>query len=459
MSAKRTKYNQRSGALQEAMPAPGRPAAPEALAQTNRAAAPGLAVSSLAEGGGPVRAERSRSLGRPSGIIRGGLFTTIEEGSRAIVTEKGGQMSIVDGPARLWTGGRRIRPMEQHTAHPGEFLVVRHRDGRQEHHAGPASLWFDPRVHARIEKEEALQVSAEEAVVVYAEEDDPAAPGAARRVSRRIARGPATFVPRAGEWLHTFSWHGTVNGRKVPSALVFQKLWLLPDQMYHDVAEVRTADDAVITVRLMIFFHLVDIDQLLASSHDPIGDFVNAATSDVVDFARRHSFDAFKASSDQLNALATYPQLTARAAQCGYRIQNVVYRGYGAPPALQAMHQKATESRTRLQLEKATEQQAQELEDLKQERAHRRAAREREAMAEDFSAKAALRRRSLEERSHEQAAERAHAAAEDQRQQEHLRALGALGVDLTALLTAGRADRVIELRGAGAGHVHVGDGG
>lgn len=41
------------------------------------------------------------------------------------------------------------------------------------------------------------------------------------------------------------------------------------------------------------------------------------------------------------------------------------------------------------------------------------------------------------------------------RQREHLSALKEMGVDLTAYLTQGRADRVIELRGAGGAHVHL----
>ncbi len=444
MSAKSMKYNQRSGALQEAMPS---------LQASSRAR-----LTSNVDLDAPSPMVRTVAAPEPSGggappylaggVGRTGFFTTIEEGHRALITEKDGRISVVEGPHRLWTGGRRVRPMRQYVAHPGEFLVVRFRDGKQEHMAGPTNLWFDPRIHASVEREDALQISAEEAVVVYA--DDQGA------VTRRIDRGPAAFVPKAGEWLHTFSWHGTVDGLKVANALVFQKLWLLPDQMYHDVHEVRTADDAVITVRLMIFFHLVDIDRLLATSHDPIGDFVNAAASDVIEFARQHSFDQFKQSSDQLNDLRTYRQLVSRAEQCGYSIQNVVYRGYGAPPALQAMHQKATESRTRLQLEKATEQQAQELEDLKLDRAMARAAREREQAVQAFEHDAALRRRTLDESVAEADARRALQSAEDVRQQQHLSALGALGVDLTALLTADRPDKVIELRGGAAGHVHLG---
>ena len=469
MHPKRRKLTQRSGALQEAMVAPQstrreRRPAPNTMVQQAVQVDADLAPNSLSSSSPGAPPGRARASGHSAGLIHHGWSVTVREGSRALVTEKGGQVSIVDGPARVLRWGRRIEAMKQYVAHPGEFLIVRHRDGRQSHLPGPASLWFDPREHVSVELEEALQIAAEEAVVVYTEADDGS-------VTRRIAPGPATFVPGAAEWLHTFSWHGTVGGQKVPGALEFQKLWLLPDQMYHDVAEVRTADDAVITIRLMIFFHLEDIDKLLATSHDPIGDFVNATTSDVVDFVRRRTFDAFKQSSDQLNALSTYKQLVARAEQCGYRIHNVVYRGYGAPPALQQMHDAATESRTRLQLERATQQQAQELEDFKQERALARAARERSEAASAFAHQADMRRRAQEEQLTAETTRRASerelvrldtdatrraAAEEDARQQAHLTRLAELGVDLTALLTQGRADRVIELRGGGeATHVHV----
>ena len=217
--------------------------------------------------------------------------------------------------------------MPHFVAHPGEFLIVRYRDGRQEHLPAPADIWFDPRSHLLIENEDALQLAAKEAVVVYTRLDDG-------RLSRRVVHGPAMFVPEPGEWLHTFEWHGSKGGslgyRKVPRGLVFQKLWLMPDRMYHDVADVRTADDALLTIKLMIFFELRDIETMLETTRDPIGDFVNAATSDVVEFVGKLDFDAFKRNTDKLNDLAAYKQLGSRAEQCGYRINKVVYRGYGA---------------------------------------------------------------------------------------------------------------------------------
>ena len=44
---------------------------------------------------------------------------------------------------------------------------------------------------------------------------------------------------------------------------------------------------------------------------------------------------------------------------------------------------------------------------------------------------------------------------QDGQQRQHLAALREMSVDLTAYLTQARADRVIELRGAGGTHVHL----
>ena len=414
-------------------------------------------------------------VARPAGqdpttpIRRGGmLHYVVEEGQRALMVRPDGRMEVITGPRRIWHGRNEFRRMNHFVAHPGEFLIVRFRDGRQEHRPGPAEVWFDPRIHLNISREDALQVAAREAVVVYsrAAENEP--------VSRRIVYGPTLFVPAPGEWLHTFTWHGADGGsegaRKVAKGLIFQKLWLMPDQMYHDVTDVRTADDAVLTIRLMMFFELLDIERMLDTTHDPIGDFINAATSDVVDFTGRHSFESFKQNTGRLNDIETYRQLTSRAAQCGYRINKVVYRGYGAPDRLQAMHDQAIEARTKLQLERATEQQAQELEDYKLKAQMARAIQRRTEQSAEVEAELELtRRRSEAELKAKEAARaamrqqrRADAEAEtevrtaiDTRQREHLAGLKEMGVDLTAYLTQGRADRVIELRGATGTHVHL----
>ena len=399
-----------------------------------------------------------------------GVFTyVVEEGQRALVRRPNGTMEIIVGPKRVWRGRNVFKPMQHFVAHPGDYLILRYRDGRQEHLPGPSEVWFDPRVHQDVSREEALQVAAKEAVVVYSSKEGTSA------VQRRIEYGPTLFMPRPGEWLHTFAWHSSEGGsqgaRKVAKGLVFQKLWLMPDQMYHDVPDVRTADDAVLTIRLMIFFELINITTMLDTTHDPIGDFVNAATSDVVDFTGRHNFESFKQNTDKLNELETYHQLTGRAAQCGYRINKVVYRGYGAPERLQQMHDQAIEARTKLQLERATQQQAQDLENFTLESQMLRAGKRRHEQSAEVEHELELARRrqeaALRDRQARLAFEREQAQLEadlrqhirgerDLAERAHLAALKEMNVDLTAFLTQSRADRVIELRGPrGATHVHL----
>ena len=448
--------------LRSRAPAAARPAE----VPWSRARAQGVA----ARRGSSEHGTRSSLDLTPSVGDSGVWFYVVEEGQRVLVRNPDGTMDVIVGPKRVWHGRRRFQRMVHHVAHPGDYLIVRYRDGRQEHLAGPAEVWFDPRVHQEITSEEMLQVAAKEAVVVYSQKEGTSA------VQRRIEYGPTLFMPRPGEWLHTFVWHASEGGshgvRKVPKGLVFQKLWLMPDQMYHDVTDVRTADDAVLTIRLMIFFELQDIATMLETTHDPIGDFVNAATSDVVDFTGRHDFESFKRNTDKLNELETYRQLAVRASQCGYRINKVVYRGYGAPERLQQMHDQAIEARTKLQLERATEQQAQDLENYKLESQMLRAGKRRQEQTAEVA-----HQLELDQKKQEAGLRAREAQSGFQRQQqrldsefrlelrsrqdthrrEHLAELHRLGVDLTAYLTQDRADRVIEVRGpsGGATHLHL----
>jgi hypothetical protein len=410
-------------------------------------------------------------LGRDTDLLdeRGGgmFFYTVDEGQRVLVTHRNGSMEIVQGPAQVWRGWKTFRRMGHFLAHPGEFLIVRCRDGSQQHLPGPSEVWFDPRVHDEVTQEDCLQIAAREAIVVYSEMADGA-------IARRIVHGPALFTPQPGEWLHTFSWHASDGGsngtQKVPNGLVFQKLWMMPDQMYHDVPNVRTADDALLTIRLMVFYELVDIDQMLDTTHDPIGDFVNAATADVVEFVGRFAFEDFKQATNRLNEIDTYSQLVSRATQSGYRINNVVYRGYGAPESLQQMHDQAIETRTRLQLERVTEEQAQGLEDYKLNSQLARAGKRREEQADEVRHDLELdRQRHSEElriwesrqqsrrnqKQQDSVLSQEVVGRENETRLAFLESLSHLQVDLTSYLTQNRADRVIEVRGESDPHIHL----
>ena len=397
---------------------------------------------------------------KPNGN-EGFMFYTVPEGKRVLANRRDGRIEVLKGPCRVWKFGTRFEKMRRYIAHPGQYLSIRYCDGREQTELGPTEIWGDPREHQSIEVKDCLDLAAKEAVVVYNADN-----GESAETSRRVFYGPGLFVPQPGEWLHRFSWHASRGGsrgeEKRPNALQFEKLCLMPDQMYHDVRDVRTADDAVLTIRLMIFFELVDIDRMLDTTRDPIGDFINAATSDVVEFTGKRSFEQFKQETKDLNEIETYAQLLHRASQCGYRINNVVYRGYGAPDSLQSMHDEAIQTRTRLRLERATEEQAQDVEDYKlkcqMDRAERRRTEQINEIQHDLETKrqqavAGLKQREAQE-AFDREQKRASAELEmelqarrDEQQQSHLQSLQGMQVDLTEFLTQSRADQVIEVRG------------
>jgi hypothetical protein len=94
---------------------------------------------------------------------------------------------------------------------------------------------------------------------------------------REIIKGPTLYAPKPNEWIHEFVWHGEDGTHKthiIPGAKKFQKLRLIPDQFYYNITDVRTSDDALITVKLMIFFELMNVETMLNNTRDPIADFV-----------------------------------------------------------------------------------------------------------------------------------------------------------------------------------------
>merc|ERR1711896_80608 len=110
------------------------------------------------------------------------------------------------------------------------------------------------------------------------------------------------------------------------------------------------------------------IETMLEETHDPIADFVNAVSIDVIEFVSGKSFEEFKACTEEMNNLSVYTQLTSRARGIGYEVTKVVFRGYGAPQRLQKMHDDAIEKRTKLVLERETQEQEQQMEDLRLQR-------------------------------------------------------------------------------------------
>jgi hypothetical protein len=395
---------------------------------------------------------------------------TIRRGERVAIWNPRGEIRIVDGPTRLLLFRDRVERLRRFSAESHQYLAVRFLDGRVKHLRGPVDLWFNPVEHQAITVEEAIPIDAHEALVVYQRQQNEV-------VARRILKGPSQYVPQADEWLHEFLWHGADPknpNRKIPRSLKFKKLRVIPDQMYFDVCDVRTADDALLVVKLMVFFELVNIVRMLDQTHDPIADFINALSADIIDFASGRSFEQFKEETNRLNDPQQYANLVGRSERIGYRVNKVVYRGYVASDKLQAMHDNAIEARTGLKLEAETERQAQELADLKlareaeretQRRQMQRAQTEHELQLKQLQHTGELTRKEAAQKQETayqrelKGVEVEYLQAENSERLRFLREMQGLQVDLTRYLVAQyqHPDRLIRVDGINGSQVHLHD--
>lgn len=254
----------------------------------------------------------------------------------------------------------------------------------------------------------------------------------------------------------------------MPHALKFNKLRQMPDQTYVSVKSVRTVDDAQVTVHLMVFYELKDVERMLDSTSDPMGDFVNATSADVMRFGSENTYETLLQRTSQLSDVTTFPILAGRMEQTGFELIKIVYRGYSAGEALQTMHDQAIAKRTKLKLEADTRQMEQshmamEL-GCKQERSqaeHELEGASRKHQNEMLELEAQQRRQAADadhaqSLRHDAERERARLDGLRQRIDEELRfneALKALGVDLTTYLCTREQkepDHHIRLDGGGA---------
>lgn len=190
--------------------------------------------------------------------------------------------------------------------------------------------------------------------------------------------------------------------RKKPNALRFTKLQTTPAQTYFDIENVRTKDDALLVIRLMIFYSITDVERMLDSTKDPVADMINSVSSDVIEFTSVLTFESFKDSADKLNSLEVYKNLTGRARQMGFNVTKVVFRGFIAPPRLHKMHDDAIERRTRLVLEGESEVQEQGMKDDRLERQEVRDRRKHAMEAGEASHRLQLQRVRFEAEQDEQ---------------------------------------------------------
>jgi regulator of protease activity HflC (stomatin/prohibitin superfamily) len=190
---------------------------------------------------------------------------------------------------------------------------------------------------------------------------------------------------------------------------------------------VRTADDALLTVRLMIFYKLESVEAMMDATNDPIADIINSVSSDVIGFCSARSFEQFKETSEQLNTLGAYQNLVESVKTRGFSVSKVVFRGYMAPQRLQKMHDEAIEKRTKLVLERESEVQEQRLADERLAKDAERAQARRTMEKAHAAHEAEMKRTTFEAQQRElrEAAE-LETTLEQQRQESELKHLAAM---------------------------------
>ncbi|KAK3095504.1 hypothetical protein FSP39_015462, partial [Pinctada imbricata] len=245
----------------------------------------------------------------------------------------------------LWR--EKFERLRKYSANQNQYLIISYKTGKVEHRKGPCIMYLNPVEHLSIREVSMTSLDANEALVVYKQDQETKA------VERYVQFGPTMFMPLANEWLHNFSWHGTDPSNKtqmIPGSNNFDKLQIIPGQFYYNVDEVRTADDAPLRVKLMLFYELKDIETMLNATKDPMADFINCMCADVVAFASKYTYIEFMERSSELNDMANYPQLMERSKKIGFEVSKVVYRGYHAHEALQKLHDTSIQTRTNLKI-------------------------------------------------------------------------------------------------------------
>eukprot|EP00033_Pygsuia_biforma_P001034 GCRY01001179.1.p1 GENE.GCRY01001179.1~~GCRY01001179.1.p1 ORF type:complete len:480 (+),score=98.15 GCRY01001179.1:218-1441(+) len=368
------------------------------------------------------------------------------ENERVAILSKSGKLTLVDGPKKVFLWSSKYQYLPFFTANQQEYLIISKRTGEIQHLKGPQGMFLDPREHFGMSVGDLTSVNSGEVVVVYTDENG--------KVTRSVVRGPASFMLGPNQWLHKFVWHGSDKNnktRKIPGALKFSQLRSIPDQFYYNVTDVRSKDDALITIKLMVFFELENIEIMLDFTHDPIADFINNVTADIVAYVSQLTYEQFLAKTEGLNELSLYANLLRGAQRIGYKITRVVYRGYFCSDSLQRMHDNSIETRTKLRLEGESEEQKQLIEDMKVNRERERTnvlhALEKERLEHsNMLEQIALEKRlSCEKQEHEEKIKQQQAEHEmlmKQKEEEYagevsyLKTLREMNVDLTRYLVA-----------------------
>lgn len=290
-------------------------------------------------------------------------FKTIYDGEKAVVVDRNGKKDFYDGPKRIFLFMEKMEKLRSYVADEKQYLIIKFVSGAVKHMRGPCMEWFNRFEHESITVKDLYQLNSSEIIIVYKRDSQTTT------VDRRLCEGPCMFMPHSNEWIHEFNWHVMDQqnvGHLIKNDLKFEILTKKPDFFHYYVKEVRTIDDTLITVKLMVIFQVEEIFTMLDRTQDPISDFINAICADVVSFVGQLTFVQFvHEGASKLNQIETYEQLATRASRTGYKIDSIIYNGYMSSEALQQIQDNAIHARTKLRLDAELAEQNNRLIDLR----------------------------------------------------------------------------------------------
>lgn len=153
--------------------------------------------------------------------------------------------------------------------------------------AGPKVIYEHP--EGKLERFSRVQLSEREAIIKVQQN------GKEEIISGKDT--PEIYINPVVEKLKNFSWTGSWEGgpdsQKVPGMIQFQVLRLDNSQTYFSFP-VRTQDNVVIDLKLMIFYMISDVTNLVKNTHDPMCEFYNKLQATITSQIAKLKFDDFK---------------------------------------------------------------------------------------------------------------------------------------------------------------------
>ena len=242
-------------------------------------------------------------------------------------------------------------------------------------------MWFDPMLHKSIKVNSNINVNQNEAIIVYRQANDKKSKtqndGSSTStststpvstsggdVTRTIMQGPMMYSPKGDEWFHHFKWnsnHGSSRG------VSFTTLRLTEDYININIPSALTKDNISLKVKCVLYLKLLNIEQMLDATHDPIMIFINAINSDIVNTVSQFTFDELRLSENysKFNNIDSgiFNTLNEQSKELGYKINKILFEGFEISNDLSDIFDKTTKIRIDNRVQREKEQETQKLKD------------------------------------------------------------------------------------------------